>query len=55
MGFSSLSFIVSQSSWMSTSFADDLDSHPETSELSCRPVLNIDLNLEPGQVSLIVS
>jgi len=36
--------LVSQSSWMSTSFADDLESHPGKSELSCRPAPNIDLN-----------
>jgi hypothetical protein len=45
---------VSQSSWISTSFADDLDTHPRTSDISCRPAQNIDLNLEPGQAFFIV-
>jgi hypothetical protein len=44
---------VSQSSWMLDSFAD-LDTHPGTSDLSCRLAQNIDLNLESGQVFLIV-
>jgi hypothetical protein len=42
---------VSQPSWMPTPFTEDLDTYPGTSDLSCRPALNIDLNLEPGQVS----
>lgn len=45
---------VSQSSWTSISFTDELDTHPGTSEFSCGPALNIDLNLEHVQVSLIV-
>jgi hypothetical protein len=45
---------ASQSFWISTSFAEDLDNHPGTPDLSCRPAQNIDLNLELGQVPLIV-
>ena len=44
---------VSQFSWMSTSFAD-IDTHPGISDFSYRPAQNIDLNLEAGQVCLIV-